>query len=75
MSKTLLIHKNGESLYFSAPHVPRVGEHIGRFHTPFPVIKVVIHYPSKECLDDFKDAGETKTDYWTLGVDAIVVCE
>lgn len=75
MSKLLLIHKTGASIYFEAPHVPRVGERIGKFHTPFPIIKLVIHFPSKECLDDFTKAGTTKTDYWTKGVDAIIICE
>ena len=76
--RIFIISKHGETIQIIQNHVPRIGEKIGRFYYPFPIVTDVVNFPengfilkiAEERIADF-DAKE----FAGFECDAIVLCE
>jgi hypothetical protein len=67
--KTLLVNQYGQckTLYITDRPMPRVGEHIGVFYKPYPVVTSILHILDPADVD-FPGAD-------IKGIDAIITVE
>lgn len=76
--RILVISKHGETLHIIQNHVPRVGEKIGRFCYPLPIVTDVINFPENGFILKIMEKRIANFDakkFAGFECDAIVLCE
>lgn len=53
MLNVLVVHKFSEYVVLRKSHIPRMGEAVGWIYAPYPRVKDIINYPTREVMNTF----------------------